>query len=289
MLGNWIKQATNSTTNSSVSLTTIPGYIAFNDWFGIAPARKFGYVVQDVLSTTSTNWEAGLGHLSSSTVLQRDTIISTVSSGVVSHGGAALTLSGAGSTFVYCDTTADDFRAPGWNGANTSTAGVSILHHGTNTNAYTLSANTFACWAVYIPVSGVYSGIRHHFSASAGTKMEWGLYQVKTDGTPGELLCRTGDIVPGNGDITTSWTGGNIYLREGWYYMAWSGDGTCGVLAGNIYGMHYYGPMGCASTGQPNNVATNPVLINPLTDPCTTVSFSQQGGPYIPINQFIKV
>lgn len=282
MLGNWIKQTTTTSGTGNITLASVTGFALFNDWF--STVRRFGYIVSD-----GNNWESGVGHLSSSTVLVRDVIVATYTSGTLVHGGTALSLSGASAT-VFCDASADDFRAPGWNGATTSTAGVQIKHHGNNFNSFTMTASYFMAFPIYLPVSGVYSSIRHHCgTAGGGTKFQWGVYQIDTSGSPAQLLARTADITPGTGDVSTSFTA-NVYLREGWYYLGWSGDGVPAFTAGNIYGVHDYGPVGVSSTGAPNNYCYVAGLSSPIADPAPgSLTFGQAGSPYVPIVSFIKV
>lgn len=69
--GDLIHQQSITTGTGSLTLTTVNGKRAFNDEFGTGSTDKFDYFI---MNNGAAEWERGTGHLSSSTVLVRDTV-----------------------------------------------------------------------------------------------------------------------------------------------------------------------------------------------------------------------
>lgn len=92
-----VKDTTTSTGTGNLTLSgTAPtGFQSFNTAFGTN--TKFNYVVS---SSGGAEWECGVGYLSASTTLVRDTVKSS------SNSGAAVNFS-AGTKDVYCDLIAE--------------------------------------------------------------------------------------------------------------------------------------------------------------------------------------
>lgn len=76
--GNLVQQSTTSTGTGSVTLVAVSGKRAFSlDWPSSTPNDQFYYFISH---QTASEWEFGTGHLSSSTVLVRDTVIGSSNS-----------------------------------------------------------------------------------------------------------------------------------------------------------------------------------------------------------------
>ena len=90
-----VEDTTTSTGNSNLILSgTAPtGRVTFNAAFGNGgvEARRFAYVIQ---SSDESEWETGIGYLSASTTLVRETVMQS------SNGNAAVTFS-AGTKKVF--------------------------------------------------------------------------------------------------------------------------------------------------------------------------------------------
>ena len=90
-----VEDTTTSTGNSNLTLSgTAPtGRVTFNTAFGNGgvEARRFAYVIQ---SSDESEWETGIGYLSASTTLVRETVMQS------SNSNAAVTFS-AGTKKVF--------------------------------------------------------------------------------------------------------------------------------------------------------------------------------------------
>ena len=283
MLGNWIKQTSTTSGTGNLTLSSVTGFDTFTNQMGDAttntPFRFFKYVVSD-----GNNWELGTGHMSTTTVLVRDIPEIKLSSGTLTRGGTALSLSGGTST-VFCDMTSEDFGFA--TVLNDTTNGVPFYRGGVSTQTLVLAANFVFAWPVYLMFGGLYSGIRHHCTTyGAGNKFQWGIYQADINGDVGNLLARINDITSGTGNVTTSWsTGTNVYFEKGWYWLVWSGNTAAQFQTRNVYGAHNFGPAGVDASG--NGVSgTNggAGMVNPLSaaGPFASMIFTNNSQVYPP-------
>jgi hypothetical protein len=250
MLGNWIKQSTTTSGTGNLTLSSVTGFDTFGSQFGDAttntPGRTFPYVIKD-----GNDWEAGFGHMSTTTVLVRDIATAKFVSGTFSaYPATKLSLSGSAAD-VFCDYHSDVGNEDFYGVLNATSNGVSFRKVGQQVDTMTTFATWTLCWPVFLPRSGVYTGFRDHCNAvgTAGV-YQWGLYQIGTDGYPTDLLVRTADITIATGDHTTSFNGGNKYLQRGWYWLAVNSTTSAGTFAAhNNYGGYDMGPTGVQSDG----------------------------------------
>lgn len=247
MLGNWIKQSTTTSGTGNLTLSSVTGYDTFASQFGDdttnTPYRFFNYIIKD-----GNNWEYGVGHMSSTTVLVRDICKAKFDTGTYSRFPATkLSLSGSAAD-VFCDLAESHFDAPAT--VNQTTSGVPNDRHGEASATVTLAGNYTFGWPMRWSRSVLSTGIRTHCTtAGGGTKWQMGLYAPASDGKVGKLIARTGDVTPATGDTTQSWNGGNKYIEAGWYWLVWSGDGAPVFTNMAIYG---YAPQllaGVKTTG----------------------------------------
>ena len=92
-IGCRVKDTTTSTGTGNLTLSGTPpaGFLSFNGEFGTN--TRFLYIIDD----GAGNWESGVGYLSASTTLVRDTPF---------EGSASVPISfGAGTKTVFCDAT----------------------------------------------------------------------------------------------------------------------------------------------------------------------------------------
>lgn len=92
-----VKETSTTTGSGNVTLAgAVTQFISFNTAFGVGPS--FYYTIA---GQTGSEWEVGVGHLSGSTTLVRDTILAS------SNSGSVVTLS-AGTKDVFCSVPAYD-------------------------------------------------------------------------------------------------------------------------------------------------------------------------------------
>ena len=288
-IGNWIKETTTTSGTGNITLSSVTGYDTFGSQFGDAttntPARYFQYTIKD-----GNNWETGIGHMSTTTVLVRDVIQMTLTAGSMARYGSALTLSG-GSCDVFCDLSVDMNLGPYCQGAASTSQGVPFMRHGTATTTQALAANFAFMWPIYLPLAGVYTGIRDHVSATAGTKYQWGIYSVGTDGFPLSLLARTADITPATGNNQRAWNASaTVFLHVGYYYLVWSGDGAITVNTMQIYGQNPWFVSGVEADGS-GQVGRSAALASPLPAAYSSFAAPSWGGTSqknIPLVEFTR-
>lgn len=79
-----VEDTTTTTGNSTMTLSGTPptGRVSFNTAFGNGgiEARRFAYVIQ---TSDESEWETGIGYLSASTTLVRETVIQSSNSNAV--------------------------------------------------------------------------------------------------------------------------------------------------------------------------------------------------------------
>lgn len=222
MRANFVKEAvdTGGGGTGNLTLTSETGFITFNTAFGTG--RKFIYVIED-----GNDREVGVGYLSTTTTLVRETIIETLVSGTLDRTSPSAIDAAVGSTVSLSATdTGAGMMPPFFTGSGA--AGVLITPWGNETGGtMALSANYIYVLPVYVAVSGMYDTI--HFSVStAGTgSAHLGLYEIQTDGQPGKRLI---DFTSG-GAVSTASTGiksssasAKVHLSAGYYFVEYVTD-----------------------------------------------------------------
>jgi hypothetical protein len=218
-LGNWIKESVSSGGTGNLTVASVTGFDTFASQFGdgttTPPAAHFRYVVTD-----GNDWETGVGHMSAVTTLVRDLIEMKIASGTLTRFPATgLTVST--SAFVFCDFTGDGSELPYWPDAASATAGLGVPPqnvgaYSTSTRAY--GAKYFFYFPFKLPLSGVYSAINWEQSASGGTQLQLAIYQVGSDGYPGNMLAS----IPSTTTSATGWNqtsfSASIYLKSNCVY-----------------------------------------------------------------------
>lgn len=104
MIGNLIEQTTTTTGTGDLTLSAVTGKRAFNDEFSNGSSlNNFYYFVSH---QSASEWEIGKGHMSSSTVLVRDTVLKS------SNANALVNFS-SGTKDVVNDLTAEHQKSIG--------------------------------------------------------------------------------------------------------------------------------------------------------------------------------
>jgi len=94
MIGNLIQQTATTTGTGDFTLSTVTGKRSFNDEFGNGSSLNVFYYF--ISHQSANEWEVGKGHMSSSTMLVRDTVLK-------SSNANALVNFGSGTKDVVCD------------------------------------------------------------------------------------------------------------------------------------------------------------------------------------------
>lgn len=94
LFGDRVQDTSTTTGTGDLTLSGTPptGYVTFDSIFGHGGTYNFYYCIQ---SSTLSDWEVGLGHLSAATTLVRDTILAS------SNAGSAVSF-GAGTKTIFC-------------------------------------------------------------------------------------------------------------------------------------------------------------------------------------------
>lgn len=150
LFGDRVQDVSTSTGSSDFTLAGTPptGYVAFDSIFGHGGTYNFYYCIQ---SSTLSDWEVGLGHLSAATTLVRDTILAS------SNAGSVVSFS-AGTKTVFSTIAAIGVAFPGVPQNSQSAAYTTvladankhILHPTADNNArtFTIDSNANVAYAV---------------------------------------------------------------------------------------------------------------------------------------------
>jgi hypothetical protein len=206
-----------STTPGTVSFTlggAVTGFVTFNTAYGTS--RRFLYFIEGV----SGEWESGFGYLSTSTTLVREQIRQN-SAGTTS----ALNFS-AGTKNVYMAITDRAIKQPPQGWQNVSTKGVPSAHISSSTPTGVQSAGSdkmrLTPFELAFPM--VATGIRIEVTtAAASSKGRMALYEVKSNGLPGNILVETGNIDTTTTGIKTG-TFTAKFIHAGTYWSACAQD-----------------------------------------------------------------
>lgn len=269
MLANRVKETT--TTTGTGNLTTAgaaTNYQTFNTAFGLNDRFKYW-----IVDSTNNVWETGIGYLSGTTTLVRETVLDN-SSGTQT----ALNLSAG---------TKNIFVAPGEGGVVPTMPAMSAL---TNSEKIVFSQN----WnshaditlttdrVVYVPFLNTFEGqvdaLQCHVETAAGTLLRIGLYEMDADGLPGNIILESSDLDPSTTGVKTS-TFTAQHIKPGWYFIAICANGApimrgvshnaAGIMtpigiqsATWRFGGHIYEANGASWTTLPDPAATTPAWTN---------------------------
>lgn len=247
-VGNWIKQQTTTASTVSLVLTSVTGFDTFVNQFGDSttntPGRLFQYTIQD-----GNNWETGVGHMVNTSTLSRDVVQMTLFNTTTTRYGSPLNLSG-GTATVFCDFSSDAGGANYVFNATSTTGGVGAAFQHGSYATQSIAMPNYAYMPFYLPLSGIYSAITWHLSATGSAGIQrFGVYQVGSNGKPSNQLATTGDIVPATGDHNSAFSA-SVFLREGWHYLAYVANSSTTFNARQVYTTLGGGPAGVDATGQ---------------------------------------
>jgi hypothetical protein len=257
-VADWIFCTTSSTGTGNLTLATKSGWFTFTDHFAAGDdgaCDYFDYVIRD--STTLIPKEAGFGHMSNSTTFVRDHVYMTNSSGTISKANTPISLTGTND--VICADLASTRLRGTMNirtGATNRYIGDTEFRSATG-NFKSLNAGTLYAIPFRIDSPALISGAGFHVTTlAAASNARVGLYRLKKDREPGDIICQTGDIATTTiGFKSGSWSaGGDRRLPAGDYILAIkSNGGNPQVYAGEaaarvLPDSHWLGGNGSANT-----------------------------------------
>ena len=180
-VGNLVHETSVTTGTGNQTLVTVDGKRTFNTEFGTGGTDVFDYFISN---PDAAEWERGTGHMSSSTVLVRDTVIES------SNADAAVSFT-AGTKFVTNDLPAS-FHGGVWNLLETVVASASGTIDVINLSAF-YHAYKFVWWDISPSANGAVLFMRtdanNGASFDAGTSdYSWASHILVLQGTPQHLI-----------------------------------------------------------------------------------------------------
>jgi len=237
MIANRVKETTTTATNGDLTLAGAfsADFQTFNTGFGLN--ARFKYWIVD---ETNNVWETGIGYLSGTTTLVRETVLDNSSNTQV-----ALTLS-AGTKDVFC-TLGEGGIVPTI--PYMSDRGSKYIHNalsGSHANVTLVADRMY-----YIPFWYIYEGlvdaIACNVQVAAGTLARIGIYEYDSDGNPGDILIESADIDSSTTGIKVSTFTSQI-RRPGWYYHGIMCDGAAAFRGEDYNYTNPCNPVGCVNT-----------------------------------------
>lgn len=217
MLANWAKQTVSSGGTGNLTLgAASAGHVTLDTAMGQGP--RFLYKIED-----GNNRESGVGYLSASTTLVRETVHETLVSGTYTRQGAtAINVTTSAVVTIAADAGAMSyFHVP-----QGSIGERIVVPEGLQLSAAAdniLGANTPYATNLYWP-GGNISNLVCHVITGSGTgsdRLQLGIYAPSASGAPGALLVRTTDIDPSTTGRKTQplSIGANYRLPPGYYWF----------------------------------------------------------------------
>lgn len=239
---NGVYETTTTSGTGTITLTAVTGRPRFSD---AGVGELVPYAIKD-----GNNWEWGMGTVAATNTLVRAVVTATYVSGTYDNTSpTAITLSGS-SADVYLAPIAENV-SPGLPIVSSTYGRKAVFssHYMMETDvAYALTADRlylvpFKTDSAY-DINGFY--IHMTVAGAASTKARIGLYQMKSDGQPGEVIVETADIAT---DVTAGVLSPSVTqkrINPGWYFIALV---NTGAPTYNCYNALNFGnsPLGCSS------------------------------------------
>lgn len=221
MLANKVKETTSTTGAGSFTTTgAVAGFQTFNNAFGLN--QRFAYWALD---ETANTWETGIGYLSGTTTLVRETVLDN------SSGGAtAINFANAPSLFNGLNKS----NALPLTGAEPAKYIVSqhLTNHGSG-DAAQQDANEIWYYPFLLMNPDTYDAFSLQVSVGGGN-CRVALYDVK-GGLPNNIIAvhDTTLSISTSGQKIATFDGGSVFLPAGWYYIGVVTSGTPSFRGGS--------------------------------------------------------
>lgn len=217
MLANRVEETTATTgTGSFTTAGAATGSQTFNNAFGTN--NRFTYWA---VNDTDEEWETGVGYLSASTTLVRETITDNSAGGLT-----AINFTTAPTLFVGTSSTSFT-AAPNRIADDLGGSHVKWVQSA-NMDGNGLATSSMVADNIYytefiLEYGGEFTGIAQYISSAgaAGTEILLGIYDQGSDGRPGNLISENGITIDAasTGEKTSSFSA-NLKLPPGRYYAA---------------------------------------------------------------------
>jgi len=273
MLANRVKETTATTgTGSFTTAGAVAGFVTFNTAFGTN--RKFHYWA---VNETNDEWETGIGYLSASTTLVRDTVLSSTNSDAAVNFTTAPSLFCAPSESAFASIVhaANNSVLPGY------TPSVHVTEETTN---LTMVANrVYYSPFLYLGQVSTFSGFQVRVAtAAASSLIRISLYDASGDFKPEtKIVTCTSDFDSSTtGTKTQACTATTIY--PGWYFVCYSSDGTPAIRQAS---QQVFSPLGIDSSNNINKCYTeNGADISHPAAPTLAGTSANFGATHIGLN-----
>lgn len=200
MIANGIKATTTTTGTGTLTLSNVSGYAAIGDWF--ADGSLVEYSLTDGGSPEKLI-ETGIGtYTASGTTLARTYVTGTYVSGTLTKDGSAITAAGlSGTTTVYISAITGA-SMPGVQAINSSIGSAGMLlgafPEGIAATGGPVTANRLYLTEYIHRTMRRVKGFRVYCGTTSGN-INFGIYQIKNDGSLGAQLATTGSKVVASG------------------------------------------------------------------------------------------
>jgi len=297
MYGDWIQMTCTTSGTGAITPSAVTGYSQLSDQFMNPSVVKYSLV-------DGNNRESGFG-VWNGTTLTRTYVTETLVSGTFTYVTAAnaataqITLSG-GTTTLFVDFSVDSDEMPGIVGATDSTKGVPFigLNNDTATSSYWTLTQGYGFYVPFtLPISGWFSGIRHHFKGTPAGTFDCAIYSTYIDGSPYRKLAAiaAATAISGFSDTTINFTS-NVFLKRkvAYWWAGLSQGGACNLMgSGNQTTVQMPSTIGLLTNGTKcSNAHTTSGSQTSLPDPATalaSLTFEASSTNYRPVFSLIQV
>jgi len=200
MLANRVKETTATTGSGSFTTSgAVAGFQSFNTAFGTT--RRFNYWA---INDTDNEFETGIGYLSASTTLVRETILTS------SNANTVVTFTTAPSLFCS-DNSTSSIPSTGQVVSNKWYKPFNDTNHSYR-STFLMAANRLYLTPCIIGFTNNIDQLGLYVQTEAGTKFRLGIYEC-INGAPGSLIVETGDLAVTSGYQAGTITSTNITGR----------------------------------------------------------------------------
>lgn len=234
MLANWVKQAVTAGGTGNLTLGSADtGFIDLNTAIGQGP--RFPYVIED-----GNNREAGIGYLSASTTLVRETVLETLVSGTLTRNSATA-INATTSAKVMVSNSAQGvlgaYKAGFYANNIPGMCSMGMVDEtGTNSashGGYLIQMPFWWAASKMVSMASI-----HCATAAAGATARIGLYDIANNGNPGVLLqeftAATQMDVSTTG-VKTAQVATPFWLPAGFYYVGFQCSSATPAFKGAMY------------------------------------------------------
>jgi hypothetical protein len=219
---NGVYETTTTSGTGTVTLSAVTGRPRFAD-AGVNALAP--YAIKD-----GNNWEWGMGTVGASNTLARSIIAATLVSGTYDNTSpTAITLSGSAADVYLAPIT--EAIAPGMPIIASAYGRKTIdSPHWSTYASGTLALTADRLYVVPFRVDSAYDINGFHVdmdtAGAASTKARIGLYRLKSDGQPGDLIVETADVDTSVAAAVLSPSVTQTRIYPGWYYVGIVCSGT---------------------------------------------------------------